>query len=288
MAIASRISRFQTRPYEPQETAGMDAAEFERIQASGYEKILDEEVVEEFVAADLAQLSERVSRIAEAYKPDPIIVQMPESADEPSVKHSFLINRGYLSDDVNGIFETIIFRPKDPEAYRERMKKAAQESDARRATPAEQREFMEGAVKSIFEESAKTFASSYDKTLKQLGFANNDEFRAYFANLESKRGDFATEQKFHEYCASEWEKRIEPARASHRAELLRKPPYWAGLLSKTLNDEMTVLCRIIGKDRELVYSHHHYYRKFHNISEPAFSVDNHADDGLETSFAYRK
>lgn len=169
------------------------------------------------------------------------------------------------------------------------MRKAAQESDARRATPAEQQEFMENAVKSIFEESAKTFASSFEKTLKQLGcFANNDEFRAYFADIESQRSNFATEEQFQQFYSEEWKKRTDEARARHREELVRKPPYWAGLLSKTINDEMVVLCRIIGKDRELVYKHHHYYRRFHSISDPAFSVDNHADDGLETSFVYRK
>ncbi|MGI0012400.1 MAG: hypothetical protein ACREBU_03000 [Nitrososphaera sp.] len=288
MPIEARISRFKTRPYEPQEIAGMDATEYERIKASGYEKLLDEEVVDEFVAEDLGQLRDRTSRIAEACKPDPIIVKVPDSTVDLSIKHSFLITRAYLPDDSDGIFETIIFRPKDPEAYQEKMRKGTQKFEARRATPAEQQEFMENAVKSIFEESAKTFASSYEKTLKKLGFANNNEFGAYFVGIESKRGNFSTEEQFQQFYAAEWKKRTDEARARHRAELAGKPPYWAGRLSSVLNDEMTVLCRIIGRDRDLVYKHQQYYRNFHNISDPAFSVDNGADDGLAVSFVYGK
>jgi hypothetical protein len=55
-----------------------------------------------------------------------------------------------------------------------------------------------------------------------------------------------------------------------------------------LNDEMTILCRIVGKEREDVYRCHEYYKEFHHISAPVFSIDNGADDGSHVSFVYGK
>lgn len=286
MAIAARISRFRTRPYEPQELAEMDITENERTKAGRYEKVLAEELMEEIAAEDLGDLRQRVLQICEAYSPNPIIVRTPQNNEDPLVKHSFLIEKGYSSTDSDAVLETIIFRPKNPESYQEKREREMQVWKSKRATEAEQADFMKKAVPRILAESAKSFASSYEQTLKELGFANNDEFKSYFADLNSRRSSFATEEQFFEYLGAEWDKRIEEARARHRKASAPSKPSLAGQLSSILNDEMTILCRIIGKNSVLVSMYQQYYFRWHHISDPVFSVSNVAEDRLTTRFVY--
>ena len=287
MPFNARVGRFKTRPYEHLELAQMEGEERKKFSTGYYEKVFAEHVLEEITADTLEYLGERISEIAEAHSPNPVIVTA-SNADNLPLKHSFLIKRSYVPDDEKRIFELILYTPKNPVAWREKLDKAAREWEAKRLSPAEQEEFMQKSLKHTLQEVEKDLASLQNDPLKVLGSVGNDELRASFAELRSKRAEFETDEQFQNYFVSEWKKRTEVARARRREELTRKPPYYASHLPSMLNDEMTVLCRIIGKDKGLVYKHHEYYKKFHSISEPVYTVDNDADDGLHVSFVYGK
>ena len=59
-------------------------------------------------------------------------------------------------------------------------------------------------------------------------------------------------------------------------------------LPSILNEDMTILCRIIGKNSVLVSMYQQYYFRWNGMTETIFSVTNVADDHLTTRFVYPK
>lgn len=282
MPIGAKVSIFRTRPYEPSDLAQMEGEEHSKFASSYYEKILAEDVIEEFESDSVELLGERTAQIAEANKPRPLIITT-RNADELPLKHSFLISRSYLSDDEKGVFELIVYGPKDPVAWKEKTEQSERRIESKPFSMSEQQEFMQKAAKRMFEEAATNLVSPSFNPFQGLGFASMDEFSAFFAE---KRRTFATEEEYNEFYISDMRRRQEEGRARRREELVRKPPYYASQMPSILNDEMTIHCRIVGKDKGLVYKHFEYYKSYNKMAEHVYSIDNDADDGSHVRFVY--
>jgi hypothetical protein len=260
----------------------MDEEEYKKFSSGFYEKVLAEDVIEEFESDSVELLGDRISQIAEANNPRPLLITT-SNADVLPLKHSFLIKRSYLPDDEKGIFELIVYGPKDPVAWKAKVEESARKIESKPLSMSEQQEFMQKAAKRMFEEFEKNLTSPSSKPFQGLGFASRDEFRAYFAE---KRRIFATEEEYNEFFVAEMRRRTEEGRARRREELIRKPPYYASQMPSMLNDEMTIHCRIVGKDKGVVYKHFEYYKSYNKMPEHVYCIDNDADDGLHVRFVY--
>lgn len=283
MPLGAKLNALRTRPYEPGELEHMGEEERKKY-TQYYEKVISEDFVVEFESDNLESLGERLRQIAEANKARPIIIKTT-NADELPLKHSFLIERSYVRDDERRMFEIIVFGPKNPAAWKEKMARAFRERRVEPASPSEQQEFRQKAARRMMAELEKTIMSAVSRPPEGLGFASMDEFRAFF---EENRKKFANDREFSEFYEAEMRSRTEKARAIRREELVHKPLYYASRIPSMLNDEMTVHCRIVGKDEEVVYKHFDYYKGFHKLPEPVFVADNGADDGSHVSFVYGK
>jgi hypothetical protein len=219
----------------PSDLARLEGEEYKKFASGYYEKVLGEDVIVEFSGDSIEELSQRASEIAEARKPIPIILTTAQ-ADEPPLKHSFLINRSYVRDDGVRLFELVVYGPKDPKAWKEKMDKIAREHQPKPASPTEQQEFMQKAVKRTMGEMERTIMSAISKPPEGLGFASMDEFRTFF---EENKKKFATDRKFNEFYRAEIKSRTEKARAIRREELVRKPPHNASQMPSILTDMMT-------------------------------------------------
>jgi hypothetical protein len=287
MPFQAKVSAFRTGPYEPGDLAQMEEGERKKFASGYYEKVLAEEIIAEFESDTVGLLGERIVEIAEANKLRPLIVTTTDP-DELPLKHSYLTTRSYVPDDEQRIFELIVFGPKDPVAWQQELDNRASKREAKRLSPSEQQEFKQKAVKRMVEETEKTVAYLSGRSPGGPGLPDGEELRTIYAELQSKRGDFATDEEFANYFVSEFGKWSDAARARRREELIRKPPYYASQMSLMLNDGMTVHCRIVGKEKDLVYKHLEYYKNLNNKSEHVYSIDNDADDGMHVSFVYGK
>jgi hypothetical protein len=287
MPFKVTVTAFRTRPYEPNDLAQFKGDEYKKFASGYYEKVLAEDVIGEFESDSVELLGERIMQMAEANKLRSLIVTTSD-ADELPLKHSYLIRRSFVPDDEKGVFELIVYGPKDPVAWNAKLEESARRTEARRLSQSEQQEFMQKAVKHMFEETEKALDYVSGKSPSGPGFPGGDELRTIYADLQSKRADFATNEEFANYFVSEFRKRSDIARARRREELIRKPPYYASQMPRMLNDEMSVYCRIVGKDKGLVYKHLEYYESFHKKSEHVYSLDNDADDGMHVRFVYGK
>lgn len=284
MPFRAKLTALRTRSYNPDELAQMAEEERRRFGSGYYEKVLSEDFIDELESDSLEDLGERIRQAAEANIPQPIIVTM-ENADELPLRHSFLIKRSYVRDDEQRMFEIIVFGPNDPAAWKEKVDRTFRERKVEPASPSERQEFMQKAVKRMMGHMEKILMESVNKPPEGLGFATWEEFQAF--NEDNKKR-FATEKEFDEFYRVEMNSRHEKARAKRREELVNKPPYYASRLASEIRDEMTVHCRIVGKEVEDVYKHFDYYKSFHQMPEHIYSVDNTADDGTHVSFVYQK
>ena len=287
MPFQAKVSAFRTRPYEPSDLAQMEGEERKKFASGYYEKVLAEDVIEEFESESVEHLGERTIQLVEAHNPKPLIITT-SNADELPLKHSYLVKRSFVPDDEQRIFELVVYEPKDPVAWQESLKMSANKQETKRLSPAEQQEFMQKAFTRVFEETEKALDYVSGKSPGGPGFPGGDELRTIYSDLQSKRGNFATDEAFANYFVSEFGKRMHTARARRREELIRKRPYYASQMAIMLNDDMTMLCRILGKEPELVYKHLEYYKSHHNKPHHVYSIDNSADDGMHARFVYGK
>lgn len=288
MSIRAIISIFRTRPFESKELAEMDISDSERFKITHFEKVLAEQMIADVTTDDLSHFREEILRLCKDYSPTPIIVKTPDNNEDPAIKHSFLIEAGYRPSEPDSILETILFRPRDVRAYEQKKEKEMKESRTKGATIPAQLDFMKKKMQSVLEGSFKSFEDGYEQSLKELGFATNDEFRTYWMGLYGQRGNFATDDQFDNFVRAEWDKRLDKARASRKISIPPSTPSQAPYLSSIINDETIILCRIIGKNSRFVSTYQQYYLKWHHISDPVFSVSNLAEDKLTANFAYGK
>jgi hypothetical protein len=263
----------------------MEGEEYKKFSSGFYEKVLEEDVIEEFDSDSVELLGDRIVQIAEANDPQPLLITT-SNADVLPLKHSFLIRRSYVPDDEKRLFELVVYGPKDPVAWKAKLEEdSARRTESKPLGMSAQQDFMNRATKRMFEEVEKNLASPSSAPFQGLGFASMDEFRAFF---EDKRRNFATKEEYNQFFIAEMKRQWEEGRARRREELVRKPPYYASQMTSMLNEQMTVHCRIVGKDKEAVYKHFEYYKSFHKMSEHMYVIDNGADDGLHVSFIYGK
>lgn len=289
MTTRVKVTSFSTRPYTPDELSSMESNELEKVRGLSLDKVIDEVTLEELLVADLQDLRQNILRIVEANAPRPIVVtNLDNDNDDPAFKHAFLIERGYRAIDKDPIMEIIIFRPKDVKSYQEKMEREMKQWKSKQATEAEQAEFMKKAIPEVIEQSVRVISEQHENWLKELGFADNEEYIRYSLDLLAKRNDFENEEQYMDFYRAEWDKRIEEARERKRQkEFLMVPkPEMGDQLPTILNDEMRVLCRIIGKGGSIVSMHQQYYFKWHGIIESVMAVGNHAADNLSVKFVY--
>lgn len=276
VAIAVRISRFRTRRYNTKELALMEMNGCERVSASLYEKVLNEEFIKDITATDIKHLRREISMMVDECAPNPIIVKTLGNNEDPIVKHSFLTGRGYRVTDAHAVLETILYRPKNPELYRQRMEKENKGVAPKRPTEAETAAIREKAIPFLMKGS-----------LKGIGFTSEEDLMAFSRDLFARRLEFADEDQFLNFLRMEFDKQIRKVRGR---EMVPSSSSASDLvnLSSILNDEMTILCRIIGKESVLVSMYQQYYFNWYDITDPVFSVSNTVDDKLTSTFVYGK
>lgn len=187
-----------------------------------------------------------------------------------------------------------MFRPKDPAAYQAKREREIQEWKAKHPpiTEAQQAEFSRKAFASALEASLKGFRENYEQTLKDLGFASGEEMYAYMMGLQAKKNEFANEEQFNNFMRAEWDKRVEEARNRKKKAAASiqpappQPPSQVHRLPLVLNDEMIILCRVIGKNSVFVSMYEQYYIKWHHISDSVMAVRNVLDDEFTARFVY--
>ena len=285
VGIQARVIRFRTRPYSDEELALIDTTNSTKASDSPYEKVLAEELVDDVLASDLNHLRQLVSEIYRSFDPKPIIVKIKQDNENSALKHSFLIDNGHRSAMDDTVSELIVFCPKHSNSYKEKKQKEVQElKKAYQSASYLGNEFVKRSFFLTLERSLNE--KSLNDRLRKIGFADGLELNTFLTNLYSSRSNFASEVEFHDFLRLQFNKRMQEY--GQLVDNSSKEDAQPGELQSILDDDMIILCRIIGRDRHLLGAHLDYYIKWHDVSSPVYSVSNSPEDRLATRFVYGK
>jgi hypothetical protein len=115
------------------------------------------------------------------------------------------------------------------------------------------------------------------------------EIESFMLQLSDHRSFFPSDEKFNAYVRDMLEKRKQQA---NRKDIIEKSSITKVEdsikeldLASVLNDEVRIICRILGTNTRLIDRYVIYYCRQHNISEPVFAVENEPEE-LDRQFDF--
>lgn len=214
-----------------------------RINASHKEKIISEETISEFAPHDQNELERAVRDLCDEYATSPIILIGTES-----IRDSFVVGRRYRRNARNALYEMIVYRINDLKAYEEEAERLIRDPE------------------------------THERFLKYAGFKSEEEYRKYLLRNEgSKDGfpQFTLAQVLALNVKSKLRRNVLHSLGLGRARDADNP-------KMVLNDNTTIVFRVIGRNLEKVGNHRRYYCELHKIGEPTYYFTNliSTDDGM--------
>lgn len=251
--MKARISQLLTAGFTNSELSIMAAERRSMILRRGYEKVIGEQIIKEVVSENLASLRDEIIRCYETIHPVPIVIKIIEGNDT-----RFLLDVLYDSDNLLSYYELIIAENKGPDV---RMLETANDELA----------------KPLHEESKRRF-------LKSTGFTSLEEYEEFIRKIEKRiKKDYgeniSLEKRMDFINKAIYERKVARFGTAIQNIIFLEDP------NSLLDENTRIMCRIIGRDANMVNNASKYYLELHKIPQNSVTIiTNTKRDGNTISF----
>ncbi len=230
------VSRVETIPYSNEELRLMKASERHEVIRQHRQKVIGEEIIEKIKSAALDELRCRIRELCIDYHPTPIILTGTEE-----LKDDFLISRRYKQNERKAIFETIVFKYKS-------IKKLEDTWERLNSDPLTRKLFF-----------------------RRVGMKSNGDYHA-LAERQKQMLEGKLKLSLRDVLGSYL--KIQLSKATHPSIGFSSKRVQLDDPKVILDDNTTILFRLIGRDLTEMHNHRNYYCKLNNIREPYYYFSN--------------